>query len=82
MAGKMSRRSPPEDRAPTGSKSRDIETAQSRNLDVELYPGPAVPDESSRACMTLKLNCGSDDVCGNGQRSFRRYDKCARRQFS
>jgi hypothetical protein len=38
MAGKVSGRSPPEDCAPSRSKFPDIETAQSRNLDVELLP--------------------------------------------
>jgi hypothetical protein len=38
MAGKVSGRSSPEDCVPSGSKFTDIETAQSRNLDVELLP--------------------------------------------
>ena len=38
MAGKVSGRSPPENCVPSGSKFADIETAQSRNLDVELLP--------------------------------------------
>jgi hypothetical protein len=38
MAGQVSGRSPPEHCVPSGSKFADIETALSRNLDVELLP--------------------------------------------
>jgi hypothetical protein len=38
MPGDVRERPPPEDCVPSGSKLADIETAQSRDLNVELLP--------------------------------------------
>jgi hypothetical protein len=44
VAGQVRGRSPPEDRVPSGSELSNIETAQTRDLDVERLSYPAPPD--------------------------------------